>query len=483
MYKLEVKLKQHTPLIHFQHDQEGATLRASEVKPKLDKFILTQIGGGNYEKGRAEAKAKGWLVGKGDHPALDYKVRIEADVKCNSGFKSVWMDDSMHDYAPMAETRRGMYLYFGNMNSEKPKKMSFSHTNIDMTIFCMTAKLGEQISKHLSEFFLLHNFGTRQTKGYGSFTVFSINGEETKDATPSNYISYFTSTSKNVFRDIELLHKTLRSGINGPKKYSLYFKSLLFSWAESEGIIWDKKSIKSHFLSEQTKRTVEEKRSHNFTYYSISNRGVVLPSKSDPNSRDEYNHWISPQNTESGIYDLRDYLGLSTNEAWMAYDTGDFVKDDKTNDAKLKINKDRNGCVTGKEYVLKKMSVSKSLNRSFEEIGRFKSPILYKPIEDENNNWRVFVIVDEEFLSLLQQKKVYFKSNMPNTEGFSLEFLPKFSVKKYLEYAFCLGENVKSNFSVNRKQFDPQFSRNPNDIDTYNIIIKMYVELSQHLKI
>ena len=41
MYRLQVKLKQHTPLIHFQWNQKGATLRASELKPKLDKFIMT----------------------------------------------------------------------------------------------------------------------------------------------------------------------------------------------------------------------------------------------------------------------------------------------------------------------------------------------------------------------------------------------------------------------------------------------------------
>ena len=46
MYKLEFELEQHTPIIHFQARDAGATLRASEVKPKLDKFILTQIGKG-----------------------------------------------------------------------------------------------------------------------------------------------------------------------------------------------------------------------------------------------------------------------------------------------------------------------------------------------------------------------------------------------------------------------------------------------------
>lgn len=36
---LKYKLKQITPMIHFQADEVGATLRASEVKPRLDKFI------------------------------------------------------------------------------------------------------------------------------------------------------------------------------------------------------------------------------------------------------------------------------------------------------------------------------------------------------------------------------------------------------------------------------------------------------------
>lgn len=56
MKTLKVTLKQHTPLIHFQHDQYGATLRASEVKPKLDKFILERLGDGNYERGILLAK-------------------------------------------------------------------------------------------------------------------------------------------------------------------------------------------------------------------------------------------------------------------------------------------------------------------------------------------------------------------------------------------------------------------------------------------
>lgn len=38
-YKVEFTLKQHTPIIHFQSEQVGATLRATELKPKFDRFI------------------------------------------------------------------------------------------------------------------------------------------------------------------------------------------------------------------------------------------------------------------------------------------------------------------------------------------------------------------------------------------------------------------------------------------------------------
>ena len=68
MAKLTVKLKQHTPLIHFQHDQDGATLRATELKPKLDKFLIEK-------KVFGEDCEKYLLSGQGK--AFDYKVKIK----------------------------------------------------------------------------------------------------------------------------------------------------------------------------------------------------------------------------------------------------------------------------------------------------------------------------------------------------------------------------------------------------------------------
>ena len=39
MYKLNFTLKQHTPLINFLND-DSSTLRASEFKPKFDKYLI-----------------------------------------------------------------------------------------------------------------------------------------------------------------------------------------------------------------------------------------------------------------------------------------------------------------------------------------------------------------------------------------------------------------------------------------------------------
>ena len=78
MKTLTVTLKQHTPLIHFQPGQCGATLRASEVKPKLDKFILGKLSKDEF----AEAKRKKWLIGKEDHPGLPGPGGLKRPAPC-----------------------------------------------------------------------------------------------------------------------------------------------------------------------------------------------------------------------------------------------------------------------------------------------------------------------------------------------------------------------------------------------------------------
>lgn len=74
MNKLVIKLKQHTPLIHFQWEQEEVTLRATEVKPLLDKYIIDKI----QKDENLKKTYKSFLI-RQDPPVLNYKMRIKLE--------------------------------------------------------------------------------------------------------------------------------------------------------------------------------------------------------------------------------------------------------------------------------------------------------------------------------------------------------------------------------------------------------------------
>jgi hypothetical protein len=188
-YRLEVKLKQHTPLIHFQHDQNGAALRASEVKPKLDRFIIERL---------TTEEKKEWLTEK---KTLPFKLKIEST-------EEKYYDD------------RELPMFFGNMSKDENsvKKRGITHSNVYFTVYTPDEALRAKIKESLALFFFTHNFGARQSKGYGSFYIdkFDINGiyKEPDDLWKKNtlYVSKFSS--KDILKDIDLFYKTIRSGIN-----------------------------------------------------------------------------------------------------------------------------------------------------------------------------------------------------------------------------------------------------------------------------
>ncbi len=113
-YIAEYHLEQQTPMIHFQSDEYGATLRASEVKPKLDRFLLTQLGG--EEKVRKDHPD--WFISD-KHPALNYKLRFKAQGEPQLAFPHK--------------------LYFGNMGLAEAgkRKTVFYPDGIEMTVICV----------------------------------------------------------------------------------------------------------------------------------------------------------------------------------------------------------------------------------------------------------------------------------------------------------------------------------------------------------
>ena len=183
MHTLKVTLKQHTPLIHFQHDQEGATLRASEVKPKLDKFLLDNAIGESFED------SKTFLVGyslKNERllcrkftdekfRALDYKLAFIPQCA-----KHISLN-------PHYDPNRGKYiandfpLLLSNMGGKDTLEelADFSmYEKIELTIHSKNEDLLETIRGWIDLFFATNNFGQRQDKGFGSFSVIKINGDD-----------------------------------------------------------------------------------------------------------------------------------------------------------------------------------------------------------------------------------------------------------------------------------------------------------------
>ena len=136
-YQLTFELKQHTPIIHFQHDQAGATLRATEVKPKLDRFLIKIFNDSNTDFAT-------WLI-NGQEKALDYKIRVK-DV---TNLEKQVID--------------GYPCYFANMGDGANKHLIMAN-KLNIEVFSFHSSLIEKIDKHFESFLLETNFASRQSK-------------------------------------------------------------------------------------------------------------------------------------------------------------------------------------------------------------------------------------------------------------------------------------------------------------------------------
>ena len=314
MNRLEIKLKQHTPLIHFQHDQEGATLRASEVKPKLDRFVLTRLGKDNYDEisgeefdkvaslyekssqgkdfndlsrslqeqevGKYLASQMKWFIGKGEHHALNYKMRIEVSSSNEreefllASYLKQDIVNSMQQENINAvsntpyfaqEKENGIIAKASYKKSEWDKigkKGILERGTILLTIFCLDDTAGgallKKVAEYIQSFFVSTNFGTRQSKGFGCFTVTEIRLNGGNPLTLKNDVSlikenflfvykktiYGNGANRitNIFSTINNEYKITKSGKTTPKPY---VKSKMMLYAGENDLGWDKKYIKS----------------------------------------------------------------------------------------------------------------------------------------------------------------------------------------------------------------------------------------------
>jgi len=234
-FKVEFTLKQHTPIIHFQSDQSGATLRATELKPKFDRFLKKYAFAGKIPDELKIDKSK---------DALNYKVKILQDTK----------EPSKYTYKTFISKRDRdkvdirMGSYFGNS-----KALLSDTVNVTFQVLQNEHKiLIEKIREYFADFILITNFGTRQNKGFGSFSVTHIDGKEEEENIhkvflkyyPSYYITQHQEPLKKIMQD----YQRLKSGTSKPQ----YNKSLLFEYMCSKDIRWEKRMIKEYMKKDYT---------------------------------------------------------------------------------------------------------------------------------------------------------------------------------------------------------------------------------------
>jgi hypothetical protein len=436
-HTLEIFLQQHTPIIHFQHTQAGATLRATEVKPKLDRFLMEKISG---EKDVAKAHAfmkkekPGWLVGKGkaEHVALDYRMSFEVQHRAGQQ-QGNWL--LKVDKYP---------LYFGNLGNENESNKHFifhSTQSIKMSIFCLNNNLRKLIDEHIDEFFALHNFGTRQTKGFGKF--FRLPDEhsgtlaELLERQKKNYDYEFTVKvtqghldalrSDNIVVDdpkfyilckhIDLFYRTLRGGINeiGRNQTRLfYFKSLLFHNVKAT-IKWDKRAIKENFFGAEQEAQRER----------LKEEGRL--SADSPIG-------LNYQNKSRKL--IRDMLGLSTEESWKSY--GRTI---------TKSEADNQG---------------RELNANKQEIQRVPSPITFHVFHQSENQYRVFLKFEP--IRILGKKFLIKGAGKP----FDLQVPDAFSLHDFFKDTVM---KVKDDFDAYANCYDENKGRK-----TYNMLHSIYIK-------
>lgn len=180
-WQKEYKLVQHTPLIHFQHSEPHACLRATEVKPKLDRFLIEQL---EKDDRFGDGRWKKWFVGDGSQQSFDYMMRITPNSEQVERTHSIERAIARAEHRPPNANLHEIHKnYFGNMASEKKreekkkairetfKESLFYKDGLTLTIRCFIPELLTLIDEHIRGFFMMHNFGTRQRKGFGSFTV------------------------------------------------------------------------------------------------------------------------------------------------------------------------------------------------------------------------------------------------------------------------------------------------------------------------
>lgn len=401
MYKKVFNLEQITPMWHFQGDDPNCCLRVTEVKPKLDRFII------KTKTLRGEAIPDDWWIDKGHNSALNYKMRISCNsVKILPDVQYKKDDNDNLIYKKGRPQKENIYpVFFANMGAADAKhKKLVMFSDIEVTIVSMVSELVDRIANIIDDFFANNSFGTRQDKGFGCFCVIDKESNRPIFQIPRNASYYFdvpvtyagidTEFSK-LFKYIHYFHKVIRSGVNEP---GCYIKSLMYYYARSMNDVWDKPVIRTNFQY------------HNKIYKYICGDicGENIQIKDLKNSRIRKRKSMKDEYCKHGtlikhkrLY--RDALGLAVSQDWRFYGNNKIII---------------------------------SLQNTTKTEIRFKSPIDYHPVPNEKGGFTVYITLNEIPVVLKEKRfRISLEKQQNNINNLKkMRIAETFSLRGYFEY-------------------------------------------------
>ncbi len=258
-FMYEGTLDQITPLLHFQMDEQMACLRATTVKPRLDAYVLHYLN----IKGISEAEIPcEWKEALGPNEerrntALRYKLFFWAKepgiVETGKDIHKLFFGNM-----PQLETKRA-YTF----NNENPVQFRIlSYVKGTLKVENEEYTLLQLLKKLLPPFFEFHSFGTRATKGFGSFKVHGSNTTITSDMLPPDCLAVIPVQSRsapNILDAVYVLLGCMKGGFNTDAKGMLkhpehsYIKGFIQKKERDAGWGTEKKFIKQRVFDSKAK--------------------------------------------------------------------------------------------------------------------------------------------------------------------------------------------------------------------------------------
>ena len=298
MSKTEYQLTQHSILIHFHARHEdglNVCLRASEVKPKLDRFLVKKYG---------KPVPPGWIRSKnvnGADTALKYRMTIT----CSGNDTMIYESGTKENRYPENKLPA---IFYGNMNAKgnDVKYGVFFKSGLTLTVICFIPELSEFIEKNIAAFFAVTNFGTMQDKGFGSFTVKGKEGMTAKELKEYYDIKkcYCIDTrsggpaseaQNNIFDTIKQVCSVMKSGQNivdraGNTIHNKYIRSFIYVYMHRYFNIGNEKAYMK--------------------------KNDIAPKRTSPNTNPVLSEDIKQQQLKEYRY-VRSLLGIGDHVEWI----------------------------------------------------------------------------------------------------------------------------------------------------------------------